>query len=80
MEKYTLKRVINFFIFVVNLSDLLYIIIPFFQQYPLYSAKHLDFLDFKKGLNIYKTKDHLTSEGLRELKELAYKLNSFRKF
>lgn len=65
---------------VANLADLVTIIIPFFEKYPIYGAKHLDFLDFFKGVCILKNKGHLTSKGLNELKYLAYAMNTYRKF
>jgi len=44
---------------------------PFFQQHPIYGAKHLDLLDFGRGLDIVNNKGHLTHEGLNELKQIA---------
>ena len=61
-------------------SDVFDIVIPFFQKYPIYGAKHQDFLDFQKGVYIVKNKGHLTEEGLNEIKNLTYGMNSFRKF
>lgn len=42
-------------------SDIVNIIIPFFEEYPLIGYKKLDFLDFKKVSEIVKSKEHLTS-------------------
>lgn len=61
-------------------SDLVNIVIPFFQQYPIYGAKYEDFLDFVRGMYIINNKGHLTPEGLNELKELTYGMNTYRKF
>jgi len=63
-----------------NIKDLLEIIIPFFIKYPVYGAKSLNFKDFCKGLYIIKDKRHLELEGLNELKMLAYRMNTYRKF
>lgn len=63
-----------------NLNDLLTIVIPFFEKYPLYGAKFLDYKDFCKGVFIMENKGHLTSEGLSQLKDLACRMNTYRKF
>jgi hypothetical protein len=65
---------------VYRIKDLLEIIIPFFIKYPIYGAKSLDFKDFCMGIYIMKDKRHLKLEGLNELKILAYRMNSYRKF
>jgi len=65
---------------VANISDLVNIIIPLFEECPIYGAKYPDFRDFCKGIHIIKQKGHLTPEGLNELKNLAYGMNTYRKF
>lgn len=65
---------------VANISDLVNIVIPLFEECSIYGAKYLDFLDFCRGIHIIKEKGHLTSEGLNELKGLAYGMNTYRKF
>nr|YP_010608751.1 hypothetical protein PNX16_mgp020 [Drechslerella dactyloides]WAN89831.1 hypothetical protein [Drechslerella dactyloides] len=65
---------------VANISDLINIVIPLFEKNSIYGAKNLDFLDFCKGVHIMKNKGHLTLEGLNELKNLAYGMNTYRKF
>ena len=70
----------KFNISVAYLKDLTEIIIPFFENYSLYGAKLLDFNDFCKGIYIIKNKEHLKVEGLKELKRLAYQMNTYRKF
>jgi hypothetical protein len=44
--------------------DIVNIIIPFFNQYPIVGTKSLDFKDFKKVCDIIKTKEHLTSPSV----------------
>ena len=44
-----------------KLSDIIDIIIPFFNEYPIMGKKSLDFEDFKKVCHIIKTKKHLES-------------------
>ncbi|KAG0632701.1 homing endonuclease [Tuber brumale] len=57
---------------VANIKDIVGIVIPFFEKYPMYGAKYLDFQSFCKG--------HLTQQGLDQLKDLAYSMNTYRKF
>uniref|UniRef100_UPI0030027DFB LAGLIDADG homing endonuclease n=1 Tax=Elmerina hispida TaxID=1245649 RepID=UPI0030027DFB len=68
------------YIRVNNLSHLVNIIIPFYEQHSLYGAKHVDFLDFKKGVTLVESKLHLTLDGLEELKLISSRMNSLRKF
>jgi len=56
---------------VANISELVDIILPLFQNNPLYGAKGADFLDFSKGISIIRDKRHLTPEGLKKLKDLS---------
>ncbi|PQE22329.1 hypothetical protein CJF30_00010705 [Rutstroemia sp. NJR-2017a BBW] len=63
---------------VANILDLVNIVIPLFEKYPLYGAKLSDFLDFCKGVYIIKDKGHLTPEGLKALNDLAYAMNTYR--
>jgi LAGLIDADG endonuclease len=65
---------------VANIKDIAGIVIPFFEKYPMYGAKNLDFLSFCKGISIIKNKGHLTQQGLDQLKDLAYSMNTYRKF
>lgn len=58
---------------VANIKLLSSQIIPFFNKYPIYGAKLLDFQDFSQGVDIINKKGHLTSEGLTQLKQLAYR-------
>lgn len=63
-----------------NIKDITTKVIPFFDNYPLYGAKYLDYKDFCKGISIIEKKGHLTLEGLSQLKDLAYGMNTYRKF
>lgn len=65
---------------VANVPDLVDIVIPFFEKNSLYGAKGKDFLDFARGVRIIKDQGHLTTEGLKALKDLAYSMNTYRKF
>lgn len=54
------------------------IIIPFFELYPLFGIKSLDFSDFKKVSEIIKNKFHLTSEGFNTIEDINSKMNQRR--
>lgn len=56
------------------------IVIPHFTNYPLRGTKHLDFLSFKKALDIINCKKHLTKEGIDEIVEMSYNMNIYREF
>jgi hypothetical protein len=46
---------------VANISDLINIVIPLFEKYPLsFGGKSQDFLGFRQGVYILKDKGHLT--------------------
>jgi hypothetical protein len=49
-----------------------------FLGIPLLNLKQEDYICFKKGMNIIKLKKHLTTEGLKTLKELNSEMNSNR--
>lgn len=56
------------------------IIIPFFEQNPLYGVKHLDYLDFCKIVKLMFEKKHFTLEGLDQIHEIKSGMNRERKF
>jgi hypothetical protein len=58
-----------------RLSDLSNRIIPFFETYPLVTAKYLDFMCFAQVVHLMQAKRHLTSNGLREMATLAQQMN-----
>jgi hypothetical protein len=67
---------------VTKFSDIQGKIIPFFDKYPLQSAKYLDFLDLKKILLRAGTKNtylSLTKESLAEIKQIKSGMNKGRK-
>lgn len=55
-------------------------IIPHFEKYPLQSSKYLNYLDFKKGCDMIRNKEHLTEEGLEQLKILKAGMNFGRNY
>ena len=51
---------------------------PIFDNFPLNTTKHLDFLVFKKVLELYKNKMHLTNTGLELIDTLLSNFNKKR--
>ena len=56
-------------------SDLLSIIIPFFDKYPLVGDKYKNFLLFKEIVLRFSRQEHLTKDGFIEMAKLCYKMN-----
>jgi hypothetical protein len=52
--------------------------IPFFNKYPMYTRKYLDFQDFLKCYYLKKEKHYLKDKGLEELYFIAFNMNSGR--
>ena len=55
------------------------ILIDYLKEYPLYSSKFLDFLDWEKGFNIILNKEHKTDKGKESIIKLKKGMNSSRK-
>lgn len=52
--------------------------IAYFDRYPLFSSKRLNYLDWKKVRELVKKKEHLTEKGLNEIKTIKANFNSKR--
>jgi hypothetical protein len=63
---------------VEKFSDILNIIIPFFNKYQIQGVKHLDYIDFVKTAELIENKAHLTKEGLDKIKEIKNGINKGR--
>jgi hypothetical protein len=50
-------------------------ILPFFDKHPLRSKKHVDFLKFRDVLLMMQKGEHLKSDGLERIREIASKMN-----
>ena len=61
-----------------NIKDLSQIIIPFFNKYLIKGVKYLDYLDWCKGVELINNKNHLTKEGLEQLREIKSRMNRGR--
>lgn len=60
---------------VASRSDLQTTIIPFFQRYPLRTAKRLDFEKFVRCMQMIATNEHLSYRGLFEIAEIMQTMN-----
>jgi hypothetical protein len=60
---------------VSSISELCSVIVPHFNNYPLFTQKRVDFLLMCKVLQIIEDKRHLTFEGLREIVKIKTSLN-----
>ena len=63
----SLKRGDAVYFTVQKLSDLINIIIPFFDKYPIMGVKAKDFQDFQKVAELMNSKKHLTRDGLDQI-------------
>jgi hypothetical protein len=60
---------------VIGFNDVVKTIIPFFEKYPLYGSKQLDFILFLEIASLMKEKIHLTNEGLNNIKDIKSRMN-----
>ena len=58
-----------------TVSDLREKIIPFFQQYPLWTAKRQDFAKFVRVVELMEERQHLTLEGLQQIAAITQTMN-----
>lgn len=63
---------------VTNFSDIQGKIIPFFHQYKIIGSKYGDYMDWCKIALIMQNKNHLTPEGLNEIRALKGGMNKGR--
>lgn len=56
-------------------ADLLDVVIPFFNQYPLHSSKHQDFEKFAQCVEMVEAQRHRTREGLIEIVQIVETMN-----
>ena len=60
---------------VSSLQDLINVIIPHFDKYPLNTQKKADFILWKKVIELMKNKEHLTQEGLWQIVAIRASIN-----
>ena len=70
------KEFVN--VIVSKLSEIDGKVLPFLEKYPIRGNKFLDYKDFKKVVELMKTKSHLTEEGLAKIKEIKAGMNTKR--
>jgi hypothetical protein len=63
---------------ITKFSDIINIIIPFFERYSILGQKALDFSDFKEVSLIMKNNAHLTEEGFKKILEIKKRMNKKR--
>lgn len=56
-------------------EDIINVIIPFFQRYPLKTSKQSDFDNFSRCVQMMKDNKHLTPEGLIKIAEITERMN-----
>ena len=61
-----------------DLNSLTNIIIPFFNNNPIFGIKSLDFADFCKMISLIKNKEHLTESGLKQIININNDINQRR--
>lgn len=61
---------------VASLKDLIDVIIPHFDAYPLLTQKNADYLLFKKVVYLMEKKEHLTDEGLHNIVSIRAVMNN----
>ena len=64
---------------VSNFKDIVEKIIPFFKKYPIQGVKSEDFQDFCKVAELMKSKKHLTTLGLEQIRKIKAGMNTGRK-
>jgi hypothetical protein len=60
---------------VTNQKELIEIIIPFFDKYPLLTQKRADFELFKSVIILMKNREHRTREGLLKIVNIKASIN-----
>jgi hypothetical protein len=59
-------------------ADIINLIIPYFNKYPIQGTKMLDYIGFCKVAELMQTKAHLTDEGLEEIRQIKCVMNTGR--
>lgn len=73
MEATKSSRIVNRF--VISQHS---VVTEFFDKYPLLTRKHLDYLDWKKLIQLKSERAHDTSEGLQRMKDIKSFMNKGR--
>ena len=62
-------------LYIRRFSEIVNVIIPFFDKHPILGVKSLDFSDIKKVAEIVQNKGHLTSSGFESIQKINSTLN-----
>ena len=65
---------------VSSYKDIANKIIPFLDENRLLTSKYLNYMAFKQAINLMIDKEHLTTEGIIKIQELANLMNTKRSF
>jgi len=63
-----------------SIKDIIHLVLPHFDKYPLLSSKQLNYIDFKKAALFINSGKHLTVEGIKDLKSIIKSMNTNRSF
>ena len=55
--------------------DLVGVVVPFFEEHPLITAKRDDFIRFSQVLQLMQVGEHLCVDGLRRIAEVTEHMN-----
>lgn len=65
--------------FLTKFSDITTKIVPFFEKHPILGVKAKDLEDFQKVSVMMQNQDHLTYEGLEQIRQTKAGMNKGRK-
>ena len=65
---------------VEKFTDVFDKVIPIFEEFKLHGVKSNNFEDFKKAALLIKNKQHLTREGLDQIKKIKGGMNKNREY
>jgi len=65
---------------ITAIAEIRKVLIPFLEEHPLLTSKLLNYLDFKRAVDLVSNKKHLTLEGIEQLRILAKSMNTGRTF
>lgn len=69
---------VNFVI--TSLKDIVKVLLPILNKYPLHGIKKLNFEDFKTIVKLIENKEHLKLEGLEKIRLIKSSMNTGRSF
>lgn len=70
------KKAVNFV--VRKFEDINSKIIPFFNKYSIKGVKYKDFKDWSEAAKLIESKNHLTSEGYKQICKIKENMNLYR--